>query len=156
MLLTNLKTHPSGHAVFCLAILAISLSSSGCSDQRPQRVKISGQVLLDGQPLKQGTVQVYPQTGRPAYGRIDPQGRFTLGTFSLDDGCPVGTHRVAVVAKDMLGPNKIRWLTPKKYALPETSGLTISAEQDQQDYVLELTGDEGKPFTPWIEVTADE
>ena len=141
-------------ALSCIALFCACLS--GCSDSRPERVKVSGQVLIDGKPLTHGTVQVYPQAGRPAYGRVDEQGRFTLGTFTKDDGCPVGTHQVAIVAKEMIAADKNRWHTPKKYARPETSGLKFTAAADTADYVINLQNDTPVAFVPFIETIAAE
>ncbi len=125
---------------------------AGCSDGRPERVKISGKVTIDGKPLTKGTVKVFPQEGRPAYGHIQPDGRFTLGTFEKDDGCPTGEHTLVVVARETLNPVRIRWLAPKKYSQPSTSGLMINAENDREDEVIALTGEGGKPFTPYVEI----
>ncbi len=60
---------------------------AGCRDGRPRRVPVSGQVLIDGQPLTVGTIRVIPTDARAATGRIDAAGRFSLMTFDKDDGC---------------------------------------------------------------------
>src|SRR5690242_13923202 len=62
------------------ALLAMAVIA-GCSDGRPARVPISGQVLIDGQPLKFGVVKFIPDNGRPSSGNLDENGRFTLHCF---------------------------------------------------------------------------
>ncbi|QDT00957.1 hypothetical protein HG15A2_42990 [Adhaeretor mobilis] len=41
---------------------------SGCGDGRPERVAVSGVVLIDGKPLTHGSVLFVPGQGRPGGG----------------------------------------------------------------------------------------
>jgi hypothetical protein len=131
----------------CLSIAAagLALLLSGCSD-RPKLIPVSGVVLIDGQPLPYGAVQVQPKDARAAYGELGPDGRFTLTCYDPNDGCVPGTHTVVVVAGEPAGPNAIRWLAPKKYSEGATSGLTIDVKEPTDKLVIELTWDGGKPF----------
>ena len=57
-----------------------------------------GKVLVDGTPVKEGTVMFYPvNKGRPATARI-MDGSFTLSFERPGDGLPVGEYRVVIVA----------------------------------------------------------
>jgi hypothetical protein len=70
----------------------------GCSDGRPRRVPVSGQVLVDGKPLAFGFVRLIPHKGRPASGQVDKEGRFRLTTYTSNDGCTLGTHAVEITS----------------------------------------------------------
>ncbi|MBN2022675.1 MAG: hypothetical protein JW809_07755 [Pirellulales bacterium] len=127
---------------------ALLLSASlGCGDGRPERVAVSGQVLIDGKPLGFGFVRVVPGNARAAHGEIGPDGRFTLTTFEASDGAVRGTHPVAVHAGEHLSETKIRWHAPKKYADAKTSGLTVTIDGSTDAIApIELTWGGGKPF----------
>lgn len=122
-------------AVGCLA---------GC-DRGPKIVPVSGIVLIDGQPLKKGSVQVMPAGYRAAAGTIGPDGRFTLTTTDDGDGCVIGTHPARVVGNENVGTSDIRWLVPKKYASAQDSGLTVTIDGPTNDLKIELTWAGGKP-----------
>jgi hypothetical protein len=135
--------------------LAALLCITGCSD-RPQRYKVSGQVLIDGQPLKVGQLIVALSNARRAAAILDADGRFTLTTYDQDDegdGVVPGTHKVAVIGYEMITPTKAKWHAPKKYHDPETSGLTLTVTEDTDQAVINLTWDGGEPF---VETSAGE
>lgn len=134
--------------VFCgfarLTVMILVLAPIvGCGKGRPKLVKVSGQVLIDGQPLAagvQGFIQVVPQGTRAATGQIDPQtGRFTLTTFDPGDGCVQGTHKVAVIVRAMVGNESVS-LIDEKYADPNTSGLTVTIDKPTDSLTVELQG----------------
>lgn len=120
--------------------------SAGCSDGLPERVPVSGTVYIDGEPLTTGSVMVIPEGERPAGGSIGPDGRFTLSSYEINDGVVTGTHAVTVSATEHIGERDTRWLIPKKYRDPKTSGLTVTIDGPTDDWKIELTWDGGKPF----------
>lgn len=126
--------------------LVVTTTLVGCSDGRPTRVAVSGTVLIDGQPLTRGIIQFVPEGTRPAAGKIDEQGRFTLTSYDGGDGVVLGTHRVMVAAKEMVGESKAKWLAPPKYADFRKSGLTVEVTEPTDDLTIELSWDGGKPF----------
>jgi hypothetical protein len=135
-----------------LLIVAVGLLSAfGCSDGRPRRVPVAGQVLIDGQPLKHGYVRFIPQGARASGGGLDEQGRFALGCFETSDGAVIGKHRVEVMAQKPLSETKIQWFAPKKYASQSTSGLTYDVTEKTENANFELTWDGAKPFVEVIE-----
>jgi len=120
----------------------------GCGDG-PKVVPVSGYVTIDGQPLTYGHVQVIPTGWRPASGRIGGDGRFTLTTTNPNDGCPVGTHPVAVLAGESLTPETMKWHAPQKYADIKTSNLTVTITGPTDDLKIELKSDGSmKPTKP--------
>jgi hypothetical protein len=85
------------HLLFSTAVpLAIALVVLAGCERRSTRVPVAGQVLIDGQPLTTGYIWLEPAEERPAGGAIDAQGRFRLTTYDDNDGCVLGTHKVAV------------------------------------------------------------
>jgi hypothetical protein len=126
--------------------LAVLPALFGCGDGRPKRVKVSGRVLIDDKPLTRGTVRLMPAKDRAAAGEIGPDGRFTLGTFSADDGCVLGTHPVAIVAIRTINANAIEYFVPKQYVDHATSGLTATIDGPNDDLTIKLTWAGGKPY----------
>ena len=126
---------------------AVMLFAPGCGDGRPARVPVSGQVLLDGKPLTIGSILLVPEGARPSSGTLDEQGRFSLTCYTSNDGAVPGQHAVAVVASKQIGENAVRWLAPKKYADPRTSGLKAQIVGPTKALKIELTWAGGSPFT---------
>lgn len=122
----------------------------GCGDGRPPRVQVTGRVLIDNQPLTLGTIQVAPANARPAYGRIGPDGRFTLSSFGDHDGVVKGTHQVAVLATEDLDSRRCKWHAPKKYSQFDTSGLSVTIDGPTDDLLIELTWAGGAPFVETV------
>lgn len=138
------------HACLLLCVVSV-LAAIGCADDRPQRVRASGRVLIDGKPLEHGFVQVAPDGDRAATGQIGPEGRFSLTTFDDNDGVVPGTHRVAVVAVESQGPTSQRWHAPKKYMSVDTSGLTIEVDKPTDSLEIKLSWDGAEPFVEQFE-----
>jgi hypothetical protein len=126
------------------------VSISGCGDNLPKRVPVSGQVFLDGKPLEYGAIQIYPKEQRMAGGRLDSHGKFTIGTFTDNDGCFMGKHPVTVNGSEGINSSKMRWYAPKKYANVETSGLEIDIPGPLNDVKIDLKSEPGQKY-PYIE-----
>ena len=120
----------------------VTISCIGCGDGRPDRVPVAGQVLIDGQPLKYGFVQFLPASGRMSSGRLDANGRFTLGCYTRDDGALLGQHRVAVQGGEYRNDLETYWHAPKRYCDVNSSGLTqeISGPSDNLEILLSWDG----------------
>ena len=112
------------------------------------RVPVSGQVLIDSQPLTYGYVRFTPANSRASTGQLDSQGRFTLTCFESGDGAVIGTHKVSVMAQEPIGQENIKWHAPKKYSDPDTSKLTQEITQPTDSIVINLTwANQTGPFT---------
>ena len=97
---------------------------------------MSGTVRYKGQPLPHAYVAFLPeQPGeRIATGTTDSGGRYRLTTFQDFDGAVLGRHRVVVRAEaaqpgppraaDDITTKPGKLLTPARYSLPDTSGLS--------------------------------
>jgi hypothetical protein len=137
-----------------LLFLALLAALPGCGPSRPGTVPVRGTVTLDGQPLAGAAVMFMPPAGRPAAGVTDQTGQFQLTTFANQDGALLGPHAVTVslcketgvmADKDGLSggvaPEGIRkeWVTPERYASPETSELKVEVRSGMPPVRLELT-----------------
>ena len=124
------------------AAVAVALLAVGCGAGRPRIVPTSGIVLMNGKPLTGhvGFVRVVPAGARPATGRIDPaDGRFTLTTYEIGDGCVEGTHPAAVIVNTTVG-NRLIWIAPERYGDDATSGLTVEIKGEEAEVEIRLEG----------------
>ncbi len=128
-----------------LMACSLFMVATGCGDGRPQRVAVSGQVLVDGEPVPAGSIRFVPEGSRPAIADLDQEGRFTLRSYDGEDGAVVGTHRVQVAARAVTGDEKIRWYAPQKYSDFRSSGLTVEVTEPVDDLVIDLTWGGKKP-----------
>lgn len=149
-----------GVLLFCLA---------GCGgDGRPELVEATGTVKLNGEPLADALISFQPEEGnpimRPSRAQTDAQGRFTLGTYGKGDGIPVGSYRVSIQKRQLVGklpenydpeapentPLTYEWITPRELADPASSGLTAAVtEAGLEPATFELE----RPGKPEIERT---
>jgi hypothetical protein len=127
-------------------MLLVSLVSVvGCGDGRPQRVPVSGTVLIDGAPVPHGFVTFAPPKGRSASGQLDKEGRFTLTSYEPGDGTLPGTQRVAVLGRESISETKAKWHAPKKYGDPNSSGIIVEITGPTDDLKIDLSWGGEKP-----------
>jgi len=125
--------------VVLAAILCAAASGCGTSE-----ATVSGEVTLDGAPLRSGVVTFHPKAGPAAYGRIQTDGSYTLSTGDKT-GLQPGNYRVTVVAtkavkvEDMSGEEGPPPLTPSRYHRLETTPLEFTVEPRGNWIPLELT-----------------
>jgi hypothetical protein len=136
-----------------ILVLVTSLGALGCSDGRPARVPVSGQVLIDGQPLKFGSIQFIPKGARASGGQLDSNGHFVLSCFDQGDGAVLGMHQVAVKAGQYRNDAETYWHAPKKYNDAGTSGLTEEVTEPTNSLTIKLTWDGKGPFLEMHEGT---
>ncbi len=139
--------------------LVFTNGCGGGGPTNPPTHPVSGTVTLGGTPVADATVTFSPSAGqRPANGKTDSAGRYTLSTFGKDDGAMEGDYGVRVVKyestdeaasgdvdSDDYDPTAVSDTGPKneldeKYEKAETSGLTatVSAgEGNTFDFELE-------------------
>lgn len=144
-------------ALAAILALALLISAPGCDNgQQASVTPVSGRVLLDGEPLKFGTVTFQPTRGQPARGEIGPEGEFILATYRPADGAAVGRHKVKITCYtsqdpaarklDGLPPESLgESLIPDRYTRFDTSGLEVAV----------LAGG-NKPFEFDLESDADD
>jgi hypothetical protein len=77
---------------------------AGCGSTTYETAPVHGTVAIDDKPLYQGKIRFAPiakgentQTGKPAFGTIQPDGTYRLTTFEPNDGAVVGEHWVTIL-----------------------------------------------------------
>jgi len=146
------RTYSSVTRIAHLALLG-AVVLCGCGEGRPERVAVSGRVLIDGRPVEHGFIRLIAPSDRPSVAELGPDGRFELTCFADKDGAVLGTHQVTVTAVEVLGPRSQKWHAPKKYANPSTSELTATIDGPTDSLTIELSWDGGEPF---VEELQDE
>ena len=135
----------------------ICIVSGACGPASPEMGDVNGVVTFNGQTVSAGTVQFWPEDGRPARGSIHEDGTFTLTTFDSNDGALVGKHRVTIKAtrSDDSGPTiestaaeishfsqkgakriraaRVDWLVPEKYSDVNTTPLEATVENGSNE-----------------------
>ena len=148
------------HRSIILLVAAIIPLLSGC-DSQIETYLVHGMVVYpDGKPLTEGTVEFEVQGLKKAvtaWGDINPDGTFQLGTYEVNDGAIAGTHRVAVVANYEIGTGVERpGLVPPPILNPKfsdfkTSGLEVEVKPAPNHIMVQV---EYAP--PQAEDSADE
>jgi len=105
--------------------------------------------------LETGNIRFHPQDQRVASAKLGPGGAFALSTYEFGDGCVVGTHPVSVIGMENLSASSKRWLAPKKYCGPATSGLVFEVTEPTDAAVIELSWNGGKPFIEQVQGGGD-
>lgn len=121
---------------------------AGCGPRNPATTAVTGTVTYQGKPVEDAGVVFMPNTGRPASGRTDAQGRFILRTYKANDGAIVGENIVSV-SKTAPDPNdnsndpllrRTISLLPTRYASLTTSPLRAPVSASgPNDFTFDLT-----------------
>jgi hypothetical protein len=129
----------------------------GCSKSPYELAEVTGKVSIDGQPFSEGKVMFAPvaksgeiNAGRPAFGKLTPDGTFTLGTYGPGDGAVIGEHWVTVIRLSPAPPPAIDGEKPattasrefKRVVMPRR--VTVVAGQNTID--VPLTSAEVKQY----------
>jgi len=125
-----------------IVFFGCALVMTGCPGGGAKRetATISGKVTLDGKPLNAGRVIFAHVEGPAAAADIQPD-----GTYKVE--AAVGMTRVAIdhrgapeavpgSREGMMGPGKS--LVPEKYAVADTSGLTLDVKSGKNDFNIEM------------------
>ena len=134
-------------------VAALAMTAAGCGrGDKPLMADAAGSVTYNGDPLEGATVVFVPDSGLPATGITDAEGRFTWNTRG-DSGAVVGPGKVAITAVEQLIvvegreptaqelANMSRSLIPEKYGHPMTSQLSADVKADERnEFTFKLTG----------------
>lgn len=105
----------------------------GCNKSPYEFAPVHGTVAIDGVPMSGGRVMFAPiakegsmDAGRRAFGEIQADGRYVLGTASSDDGAVVGQHWITVYAPNREGTLPvINRTSTSSAAIPSFSRITV-------------------------------
>jgi hypothetical protein len=137
---------PTAVCFGCLLAIALAL---GCNRSGLNLAYVEGVVTFDGAPVADAGVMFMPvdsTLGLPATGVTDSEGRFTLTTANRP-GAVIGEHRVAISKSEAIVVPQRRGLPlyttkdhiPAKYGSVETSGLTASVKDDDNNIPFQLS-----------------
>jgi len=138
-----------------IVLAGLSTTVPGCGGPvRSPTAKVLGTVVVDGQPVKEGTIVFESPGQRPANGKIQDGEIVECTTYEPNDGVPVGQHQVAVFVSAPAGtavaetpgqtaafdPNYMGGgsLIPSRYNDPKQSGLTAEIAPGENRVTLEL------------------
>ena len=149
---------------WCPAAVMLSFAIVGCGGgpSRPPTYPATGQVTENGKPVAGVDVAFRPENSaggqKPANGKTDSEGRYTLTTFSFGDGAMEGTYRVtlskfdavsgdiadvdndAYVPASASGPQKLpENQLPEDLSDPEKSGLTATIDPAAKENVFDFS-----------------
>lgn len=85
--------------VMCAAALFVVPGCGGVSDQ-PELGQVTGSVTLNGKPLSGVAVVFQPESGRPARGMTDANGKYELTYIRQTKGTKVGPNRVEIAPSE--------------------------------------------------------
>jgi len=125
--------------VLLLGVIFVPL---GCGQK--QKATVSGTVTYKGTPLTSGTVTFYGSDNQVVSGSIDTNGAYSIA------GVPVGPAKISVITPPAPSPKQVKGgvpggdaqtnsvQIPKKYELPDQSGLTYTVVSGSQEHPIEL------------------
>jgi hypothetical protein len=129
----------------CLAAFP-ALIAIGCGG--PYNASVTGEVVLDGQPVPTGGIAFIPTAGGPtAYAQVDSSGHYEVRTGN-EEGLPAGNYGVTVVSREppasdrsKLGgpPPPGKAITPEWYADAKQTPLKFDVKPGKNEIKLELS-----------------
>jgi len=81
-----------------LLTVAVAACLTGCggSGDKPELGQVTGTITLDGEPLTGIAVVFFPESGRPARGKTDADGKYELTYIRQERGTKLGRNRVEI------------------------------------------------------------
>jgi hypothetical protein len=145
------RTCASWRIAGVLTVCAACLAATGCSDGLG---RVSGQVSLDGQPIRAGkdgarvTVQFFPANGvgPNGVGLADENGIYTIGMGSKF-GVPPGDYIVTCYVSEPAAATSKRIADPK-YGNAKTSDLRLSVQSGKNQFDIPLKSVSKMPTRP--------
>ena len=127
-----------------LAIVAVLFLGccTGCgangAGTLPELIPVKGKVTFKGEPLTNGTIRFEPDDyGRPASGKLKPDGSFVLTTLKEGDGVIPGHHRVIITDTTLNAPKKSAALL-KRYAQSLNSKFQVDVSPEKTEFVFAI------------------
>lgn len=130
------------HAVRIAAIALTVIWATGCGNDHPKTIPISGRITINGQPPGEGgrlhftPVEVAEgYSKRPASGAFGVDGVYRVMSWVPDDGLVPGHYTVSLMPGDLS-----KTAIPEKYHQSGTSGLEVDVPVDKKrvEYNIEV------------------
>ena len=124
--------------VYSTLLLSGVAHSAGCNNYESETAIVRGTIVLDGEPVRKGTVMFVPLSGRAGRGLIEPDGTFQVSTYREGDGAAVGENKVAVIVafgESATAEEIAKHQLPTKYASTSTSGIVCNVKAGEENEV---------------------
>ena len=134
--------------VLLVAALVLSwFGLAGCGGPSETLGKVAGKVTFQGEPVTEGVV-IFSNQEKGVYmtAALGPDGSYTV-EMAQGSGLPLGTYRVSIAPpppNDRVGPVPkpikpgAHSNIPQKYRKPDTSGLTLTVEQGENTFDVDM------------------
>jgi hypothetical protein len=86
--------------MFAFGMLCLCQVGCGPGGDQPELGTVTGTVTLDGQPLGGVAVVFQPDSGRPARGMTDANGKYELTYIRQTKGTKIGPNRVEIAPSE--------------------------------------------------------
>lgn len=141
-------------------VLFAAANLAGCgSDEFGPIGEVSGSLLMDGEPVSEGTklIFMHPTDGHAGFGLTDTEGKFTIEwrrSGTTYNGLPVGNYEVMIVAAGAVDIDELtademlagkmpempkRTAIPRKYLRASTSGLRYEVQQGENNFEVNIS-----------------
>lgn len=142
------------HRVFIIGVFIVSMAAAGCG--RGSLSTVSGTVTFEGAPVTSGSVILYCEDQQIVHGLIGPDGSYSIPNvprgkaratvrahsplpdgFRLRTQLPPTIDGPRVPGEEPLGKHATPPI-PKRYEMPEESGLAVQVSQADQVFDIRL------------------
>ena len=118
--------------------ILIVFSITGCNQDKPKLVRVSGKITFKGQPLTAGSINLHPASTN-TFTKDNPSsilqedGSFNMKTFPYGDGVSPGDYKIT------LAPQLASRISLPNLAYPEkTNAKIIVPETGLENYILDI------------------
>jgi hypothetical protein len=125
-------------AAAALALAALTLAVSACSDGRKKVYPVHGLILMDGKPAPECIIMFHPTDNDDPkrvmpFGQADAEGKFVMCSYINGDGAPTGEYIVTFEWRERSGLMKTNFDGPDRlkgrYADPKKSEFRVTVEK---------------------------
>jgi hypothetical protein len=126
-----------------LATIGLMTMTAGCGESKPELIPVTGKVMLDGQPAKEGGVVFHGEGNLKMVGGIATDGTYKM-MRNRDEGVPPGTYRVTVFVTETpadAAGNPVdlpKTLSNKKFMDANSTPLTVTVQDSAPEGAYDL------------------
>jgi hypothetical protein len=110
-----------------IIFLVFVLLAAGCTGGSPLPVKVTGTVLLDGNPMSDGDIYFHPTDGRPPVQTKISEGQYALETLPGEYRVMIQQYRDSGT-KNVYGDPQMKSTIPARYNVNSDLKATVTQE----------------------------
>jgi hypothetical protein len=135
-------THRACRAAAALALAALTVTVTACSDGRKKVYPVRGVIRVDGKPAAECIIMFHPPAIEDPkrvmpFGQADADGKFAICSYVSGDGAPEGEYivtfewreRSGLMKQNFDGPDRLKG----KYSDPKKSEFRVKVEKQPMD-----------------------